>query len=274
MSRVLDIRADRIVRLVAPISRAFVVAFAVACSSGSSGPQTESGGSAGASGTTNSSGTGGVSGNGGAAQTGGSTQTGGSVATGGPTETGGATQTGGSAPDGGATGTGGAGGTGGTAPPVMDCTQSQDFCISASGVRQGKSFSCYSADATDVSKVLVGMPEWAIHCTVPADELAVNVQFPVQTAGPIVGTATPKQATFQVTVDTFNLAKGAMIGAMTEQSSNLASASLMGSLDTGNMGTGKVTGSWSAPAAMCSSGEPGYPCVDGSLVLTFHVPLH
>jgi hypothetical protein len=157
---------------------------------------------------------------------------------------------------------------------VPDCTRSQDFCISASGVRRGNPFSCHSADATDVSKVLVGTAKWAIHCTVPADEIAVNVQFPVQTAGPIVGAATPGQASFQVTVDTFNLAKGAMIGAMTEQSSNLVSASLAGSLDTSNMGTGTVTGSWSAPGATCRSGEPGYPCVDGSLALTFHVPLH
>src|SRR5215471_7495710 len=142
---------------------ACVVSFVVACGSGSSEPQTGSGGSAGASGTTN--GSGGSSGSGGSAPTGGATPSGGA------TQAGGSTHSGGAAGDGGSSGTGGSNGTGGTGgmpPTVMDCTQSQDFCISASGVRHGKPFACHSIDATDVSKVLVGTAKWAINCTVPA----------------------------------------------------------------------------------------------------------
>lgn len=164
----------------------------------------------------------------------------------------------------------------GARPTVaVDCTQAAGFCIAVTGVRGGKAFTCQATDNTsgDVVRVDVGTPRWGVSCAVPADEIAVNVEFPVQPAGPVSQTAGPTNAAFQVSVDPWDLAQGSTLGSMTETSNNLVSAKLSGSIDANGAGLGTVVASWGAPGAACESGEPGNPCVDGSFTMTFHVPL-
>jgi hypothetical protein len=159
---------------------------------------------------------------------------------------------------------------------ATDCTKAQGYCISANVVRGGTRLNCTATSAAlgNVSRLTVGTPSWTVGCDDPAHELSASVNFPVQMAGPFDYSATPGGgAAIKFSAGPFNLSQGATTGSMTESSTNLVSGRLSGTVDATLMGTGTLTASWAKPGGGCTSGDLSNPCAEGSLTLTFHVPL-
>jgi hypothetical protein len=162
---------------------------------------------------------------------------------------------------------------------VADCTKAQGYCISAAVVRHGQQLSCTATSLVvgAVAKLFTGAPtpRWSIQCQDQANQVHAVVIFPVQAAGSFDFTVSPDGGTpaIQFSVTAYDVAQAATAGSMTESSGNAVSGRLMGSVDSAMTGTGTLTASWAQPAAGCQSGDSPNPCVDGSVTLTFHVPL-
>ena len=151
---------------------------------------------------------------------------------------------------------------------VIDCSGTADWCVSAHGVRDGRSFHCYR-DTLDASRVYIGTERWSVDCSEGLADFTTYVDFPIQQPGPI---------DIDALVDGFAFGAEARFGSagssMLDTSSNLVSAELTGTIQADNTATGTLTAVWGEPSADCDSGGgPATPCGQGTLVLSFRVLL-
>lgn len=163
-------------------------------------------------------------------------------------------------------GTGGAGptGVGGSAGGIDCTTTSAASCLAAEGVYNGTPFACMGVGFS--GKGLIPTAAWVIRCETA--EILVEVQFPVQQAGPISYTGSVRGFSFRVV-------NASEPGAMKSSSGNLASGTLTGTLDAATFATGTLIAAWSAPSVGCVSTDDfaPKPCAAGNVKMTFHAQL-
>ena len=158
---------------------------------------------------------------------------------------------------------------------VVDCVTApkESTCVSASGVRNGMAFFCYTDNplATRSPSVTTGPASWAFGCDDSASGVSIAVSFPVQGEGPI--TATPGAKGLKYSVGSVEPSAGLKAGAMSESARNLVSGMLKAQLQAGPRAIGTLSSSWSKPAGGCDSGHLDDPCAEGSVHITFNLKL-